>query len=221
MQTQRTAAEVGEGQAAATADQVARPKRRRGEDDAERTRMRRHPERAAPEQAEAILTAGRVAHVGFVVGGQPYVVPMTYHYEDGNVYLHGARASRAVQALRMGEPLCVEVTLLDGLVASRDAKSHSVNYRSVMVFGRAEMVADETEKRAVFERMTSRYFPGRMANRDYRPARLGDLRAVVLLVVHVEALSAKVRSGPPLGRHDAAQDGLGTRYVVTLAGAEL
>lgn len=105
----------------------------------ERTRVRRHPERSVPEQAEAILRTGRVAHVAFVTRGQPCVVPMIYHYDDGVVYVHGAPASRAVTALRAGTPVCVEVTLLDGLVASRDAKSHSVNYRSVIIYGNADM----------------------------------------------------------------------------------
>jgi len=105
-----------------------------------RTRIRRHPERSAPELAEEFLRAGRVAHVAFVAAGQPYVLPFTYHYDAGKVHYHGAPASctlRALRTLGLGTPVCAEVTLLDGLVASRDAKSHSVNYRSVVIFGDA------------------------------------------------------------------------------------
>jgi nitroimidazol reductase NimA-like FMN-containing flavoprotein (pyridoxamine 5'-phosphate oxidase superfamily) len=191
--------------------------RRAGTATSERTHVRRHPERAAPERAEEILRAGRLAHVGFAIDGQPFVLPFGYYYEDGALYLHGAPASRAIKALRAGTPVCVEVTLLDGLVASRDAKSHSMNYRSVMVFGRAEAVKDLAEKRALFERMTAAYFPERTAGGDYYPARDGDLRAVELLAVRIEDLSAKSRSGPPLGEHDADEDGGTTMgYVVTL-----
>lgn len=182
-----------------------------------RVRVRRHPERAVPERAEEILRAGKLAHVAYAVDGQPFVLPMLYLYEDGTVYLHGAPASRTVRALRAGTPVCVEVTLLDGLVASRDAKSHSANYRSVMVFGRAEIVADLAEKRAVFERMTAAYFPGRAAGADYVPASTGELRGVELLAVRAEEKSAKTRCGPPLGAHDRNDyDGPETGYVVVL-----
>ncbi|MGH2517544.1 MAG: pyridoxamine 5'-phosphate oxidase family protein [Ktedonobacterales bacterium] len=181
-----------------------------------RTRIRRHPERAVPEQAEAILLAGRVAHVGFVLEGQPCIVPMTYDYDDGVLYVHGAPASRTVAALRAGMPVCVEVTLLDGLVASREAKSHSMNYRSVIVYGVADVVTNEAEKRAVFERMTARYFTGRTAGRDYTPARDADLRGVDLLAIRADERSAKLRTGPSLGPNDGDDDAPGTRFVVVL-----
>lgn len=182
----------------------------------ERVRIRRHPERAVPERAEEILRAGRVAHVGFVVDGQPFVIPFTYLYEDGMLYLHGAPASRALRTLAVGTPVCVEVTLLDGLVASREAKSHSVNYRSVVAFGTAAPVADLDAKRSIFERMTARYFPGRTAGTDYLQARAGDLRGVELVVVVIDERSAKVRSGPPLGQHDGDETAPGTCYVIEL-----
>ena len=189
----------------------------------ERTRVRRHPERSVPEQAEAILRAGRVAHVAMVVRGQPCVVPMIYHYDDGAIYVHGAPASRVVAALRTGAPSCVEVTLLDGLVASRDAKSHSANYRSVIIYGSAEPVADEAVKRTVFEDMTARYFSGRSAGRDYLPARPGDLRGVEMLAIRADERSAKMRTGPSLGPHDGDEDedaATGTRYVIELPGVD-
>lgn len=186
----------------------------------ERARIRRHPERTRPEQAEEILRAGRVAHVGFAAAGQPFVIPLTYHYEAGVIYLHSAPAGRLARALAEGTEVCVEVTLLDGLVASRDAKSHSMNYRSVVAFGRAEALRDLDEKRRVFERMTERYFPGRAAGVDYLPATDGHLRAVELLAVRVEDLSGKARSGPPLGAHDADEDSAYSGYVVVLPGAD-
>ncbi len=186
-----------------------------------RTRIRRHPERAAPERAEEILRAGKLAHVGFTVDGQPFVLPFGYYYEDGTLYLHGAPASRTIKALRAGTPVCVEVTLLDGLVASRDAKSHSMNYRSVMIFGRAEAVKDLAAKRRLFERMTASYFPERSAGRDYYPARDGDLKAVELLAVRIAERSAKSRTGGPRGAHDAGEEGgTTTGYVVELPGID-
>jgi nitroimidazol reductase NimA-like FMN-containing flavoprotein (pyridoxamine 5'-phosphate oxidase superfamily) len=189
-----------------------------------RTRIRRHPERAAPERAEEILRAGRIAHVGFAVDGQPFVLPFGYYYEDGMLYLHGAPASRTIKTLRAGMPVCAEVTLLDGLVASRNAQSHSMNYRSVMVFGHAEPVRGLDEKRAIFERMTAAFFPNRTAGRDYYAARERDLRAVELMAIRVEELSAKAREGGPRGDRDAAeaQDETATvtGYVVELPGID-
>lgn len=185
-----------------------------------RSRIRRHPERAVPEMAEDILLRGRVAHVAFAVDGQPYVLPMSYHYEDAMLYVHGAPASRTVKALRAGTPVCVEVTLLDGVVASRDAMNHSMNYRSAIVFGVARAVSSLATKRAVMERMTLRYFPGRTVGKDYLPARDGDLRAVELLAIAVEEQSAKARSGGPRGPHDGDEEGPGTHYVLTLPGVD-
>jgi uncharacterized protein len=174
--------------------------------DGPRTRIRRHSERAVPEQAEEFLRAGRVAHVAYVVDDQPHLLPFQYYYDDGALYLHGVPASATIKALRQGAPVCVSVTILDGLVASRDAKSHSANYRSVVVFGRAEVVADLDEKRRVFERMTDRLFAGREAGRDYAHASVKDLRGVELLAVRVEEMSAKARSGPALGAHDGEDE---------------
>lgn len=181
-----------------------------------RSRIRRQPGRSQPTVAEEVLQRGHVAHVAYALDGQPYVLPFTYHYEDGTIYLHGAHSSRTLATLRNQTPVCVEITLLDGLVASRDAKSHSANYRSVVVFGTAVRVSDEDQKRAIFERMTLRYFPDRVAGRDYLHARSGELRATELLAVAVDELGAKTRTGPPHGAHDGPEDGLGTRYVVVL-----
>lgn len=185
-----------------------------------RSRIRRHPERAVPEMAEKILLQGHVAHVAFAIDGQPYVLPTTYHYEDATLYIHGAPASRMLKHLRAGTPVCVEVTLLDGLVASRDARSHTANYRSAIVFGVAESVTDLDTKRALLERMTLRYFPGRTVGQDYLPPSTGDLRAVELLAIAVEEQNAKARTGGPKGPHDTDEDAPGTRFVVTLPGVD-
>jgi hypothetical protein len=185
-----------------------------------RTRIRRHPERSVPERADEILRTGRVAHVAFAEDGQPFVLPMLYHYEDGTIYLHGAPASRTLRTLRAGTPVCVEVTLLDGLVASRDAQNHSANYRAVMVFGRAEAVTDLAEKRGVLERMTARYFPGRAAGTDYAHARDGELKALEMVRVCADELSAKSRTGPATGPRDADPEGFGSRFVVLLPGTD-
>jgi hypothetical protein len=183
--------------------------------DGPRTRIRRHPERAVPEQAEEFLRAGRIAHVAYTVDGQPQILPFLYFYDDGALYLHGVPASATVRALRGGAPVCASVTILDGLVASRDAKSHSANYRSVVVYGRGEVVTDLDEKRRIFERMTERFFPQREAGRDYAHATVKDLRGVEL---RVDEMSAKARTGPALGAHDADEEygGFSTFVLATL-----
>jgi nitroimidazol reductase NimA-like FMN-containing flavoprotein (pyridoxamine 5'-phosphate oxidase superfamily) len=186
-----------------------------------RSRVRRHPERARPDLVEAVLRAGHVAHVAFVVDGQPVVLPFTYHYEDGALYLHGAPASRAIRALGSGMPVCVEVLLVDGLVASREAKKHSMNYRGAVVFGCAEKVIDLAEKRALFERMTARYFPGRAAGQDYHPASEGHLKSADVLRVRIEEWSGKARSGSGMGEHDNDPDyAFGSAFVVELPGMD-
>ena len=185
-----------------------------------RSRIRRHPERSMPEIATEILRAGRVAHVAFAVEGQPYIIPMTYHYEDSVVYLHGAPASRLQKTLRAGTAVAIEVMLLDGLVASRDAKNHSLNYRSVVVYGVAVPVTDTRRKRALMEAMTERYFPGRTVGHDYDPATTGHLRALDVMAVAVDELSAKARSGPPRGARDALDKAPGSAFVVLLPGLD-
>ena len=176
----------------------------------ERTRVRTHPERAVPDEADEILAAGLIAHVGFVVDGQPFVIPMGYHYEQDTIYIHGARGGRLPRTLRNGVPVCVEVTLLDGLVASRDALYHSMNYRSAVALGHARLVADDEEKTAVLERMTRRYFAGRTVGVDYSGPSAADLKITELLAIRVEELNGKKRSGPPKGPKDGDPDADGT-----------
>ena len=180
-----------------------------------RTKIRRHPERALaiPEDAEAILHEALVAHVGFVQDEQPYVLPMTFYYRDGCLYLHGAPGSRTVKVLASGVPVCVEVTLVDGLIASKSAETHSVNYRSVLCFGRGAFVRDKERRREILEAMIARYFPGRAASVDYAPITTQEDKATRLIEIPVQAMSAKGRFGGPRGPFDADPDAPGNAGV--------
>lgn len=187
-----------------------------------RSRIRRHAERSAPSEAQRILEAGRVAHVAYALDGQPHVIPFLYDYADGALYLHGAPGSRTLKSLRGGVQVAVEVMLLDGLIASRDAENHSANYRSVVVYGVAQRVTNLAEKRAILERMTLRYFPGRAVDHDYAAATEKQLRALEVLRVPVDELSAKMREGGPRGPRDAESDGSGhTAFVVEIGGRDM
>ena len=172
-----------------------------------------------PAEAAAILAAGLVAHVGFSIDGQPLVLPMTYQFdpeEPDRLFLHGAKGSRLLQRVGEGVPVCVTVTLADGLVYSKSAKYHSMNYRSVVCFGRARPVENDADKQRVFEAMTARYFQGRTAGRDYAHADAGELRGTALLELALEETSAKARRGGPAGPHDDDESALGTCGVVLL-----
>ena len=181
------------------------------------TEVRQHPERTVPQRAQEFLALGHVAHVGFVQDGRPYVIPMLYHYSPERpdlIYLHGGFSSRTLQQLAKGIPVCVTVTELDGLVYSRDAEYHSANYRSVMCFGLGRIIEDEPAKRVMFEEMTSRYFPGRTAGRDYAPAPSSHLTTTAVVEVVIEEICAKMREGGPKGPQDADDGAPGTCGVV-------
>ena len=183
----------------------------------DRTKIRNHPERAVPEEAADILAAGVVAHVGLVEEGQPVVIPLAYHYDRSHpdlLYLHGSVRSRALHHLATGAPVCVTVTLVDGLVYSRKAMSHSMNYRSVVLFGTARAVADESEKFDLFEQMVQRYFPGREIAKDYNPPPSADLITTALVEVRIEEWNAKARRGRPLGPDDDNLDASGSAGVI-------
>ena len=171
---------------------------------AARTKIRRHPERAlaVPDEAAMILAEATVAHVGFVQDGQPFVVPLTFLYRDGRIYLHGAPGSRTVKVLASGAPTCIEVTQVDGLIASKTAEYHSVNYRSVICFGRGRLISDREECRPIFEALIGRYFPGRTVGADYMHITEQEFKATALVEVAIEEMSAKGRSGGPLGPTD-------------------
>jgi len=162
----------------------------------ERTRVRRLPERAAYDRAtvHAILDEGFICHVGFVVDGQPYVVPTGYARVGETVYLHGSTGSRL--GLRPGMDVCVTVTLLDGLVLARSAFHHSMNYRSVMAIGRTRPVTDPGRKDAALRALVDHIVPGRSA--AVRGADRRELAATAVLALDLEEVSAKVRTGPPI-----------------------
>ena len=163
-----------------------------------RTTLRRLPKRGSFERetVNAILDEGFVCHVGFVMDGQPFVIPTAYGRRGEVLYLHGARASRMQKALAAGADVCVTVTLVDGLVLARSAFHHSINYRSVVVFGRARAVEDEAEKTAALEALTEHVMPGRWA--DVRPPTPQELAATTVLAIQLSEASAKIRTGPPI-----------------------
>jgi nitroimidazol reductase NimA-like FMN-containing flavoprotein (pyridoxamine 5'-phosphate oxidase superfamily) len=161
----------------------------------ERTRLRRLPERGAydRETVHAILDEGFVCHVGFMLDGQPYVIPTGYARVDETLYLHGSTGSRL--GLRPGMPVCVAVTLVDGLVLARSAFHHSMNYRSVTVLGRTRLVTDPREKDAALHAFVEHVVPGR--SDEVRGGDRRELAATAVLAVPLEEVSAKVRRGDP------------------------
>jgi uncharacterized protein len=162
----------------------------------ERTQVRRLPERGAYDRAtvHAVLDEGFICHVGFVVDGQPYVVPTGYARVGETIYLHGSTGSRL--GLRPGMDVCVTVTLLDGLVLARSAFHHSMNYRSVMAIGRTRPVTDPAQKDAALRALVDHIVPGRSA--AVRGADRRELAATAVLALPLDAVSAKVRTGPPI-----------------------
>ncbi len=162
------------------------------------TRVKRLPERGRydRETVHAILDAGFICHLGYVVDGRPVVTPTSYWREGDHVYVHGSAASRMLRTLGgAGLPCCLTVTHTDGLVLARSAFHHSINYRSVMLFGTAERVDDEAAKRAALEAFVERLYPGRWAT--LRPMTDQELKGTTVLRLALEEVSAKVRTGPP------------------------
>ncbi len=179
----------------------------------QRTTIKRHADRAVPNEAQEILARGLVAHVGFVQGEQPFVIPLSYHYDPARpdrLYLHGSPAGRMQQHLASGAPVCITVTTVTGLVYSRTAKSHSINYESVVCFGRAHPIMDSAEKETVFEQLIARYHPGRTAGRDYAPGTAEQMAGVSVVEVEIEEMSAKARRGGPMDPLDLIPDAPGT-----------
>jgi nitroimidazol reductase NimA-like FMN-containing flavoprotein (pyridoxamine 5'-phosphate oxidase superfamily) len=183
-----------------------------------RAKLIRYAKRAIAERAEidAVLAEGLVAHVGFEQGGQPFVIPMTYLYRDGRLFLHGSKGSRVMKLLASGAPVCINVTLVDSLVASKAASSHSVNYRSAVVFGRGRPVRSRRDLVELSHAIVARYFPDRAPDRDYRAITDEELRSVRFVEVEIEDLSGKRRSGGPLHELDADPSALGWNGIVPL-----
>lgn len=163
----------------------------------DRTRVRRLGERGRydTETIHAILDEALICHVGFVVDGQPVVIP-TIHWREGEtLYFHGSAASRMLRSLRDGVDACVTVTLLDGLVLARSAFHHSMNYRSVIVFGKAREVRED-EKVRVLDSLVEHVVRGR--SKEVRAPNLKELRQTLVLALPIDEASAKIRTGGPV-----------------------
>ena len=161
-----------------------------------RTTVRRLPTRGVydAETIAAILDEGFVCHVGFMAEGQPFVIPTIYGRRGSRLYLHGSAVSRLLKTLAGGVPVCVTVTLVDGLVLARSAFNHSMNYRSVVVLGTAAVVEGE-EKAAALETIAEHIAPGRW--QEARGPSANELKATLVLSLPLDEVSAKVRRGPP------------------------
>ena len=168
----------------------------------ENTRVRRKPDRARYERQTVydILDQAFVCHVGFIAEGMPFVVPTNYVRVGDQLYLHGSPASRLMKTLSSGAPFCLSVTLLDGIVFSPTAMGHSVNYRSVVVIGKAEIVQDPDAKMKAMRDFVEYVLRGRWAT--VRPPTAQEIAATMILAVPLVEASAKIRTGFAVD-HDA------------------
>ncbi len=161
------------------------------------SKVRRLPERGAydRETIEAILDEGFVCHLGFCTDEGPVVLPTGYSRVGDAVYVHGAPANHALRTVGTGLPVCLVVTLVDGLVLARSGFHHSINYRSVVVYGTATEVRDPVEKRAALDAVVEQIVPGRTA--DARGPSDDELRATRVVRISIDEASAKIRTGGP------------------------
>lgn len=162
------------------------------------TKLRRLPKRGAHDRPtiDAILDEALISHVGFVHDGRPAVIPTLHARLGDEVLIHGSAASRMLRALATGIDLCLTTTLIDGLVLARSAFHHSVNYRSVVLYGKAHLLSEPDEKDQALEAFTERLVSGRWA--DVRWPTRKELKATTVLKLPIEEGSAKVRTGPPI-----------------------
>jgi hypothetical protein len=163
-----------------------------------RTRVVREPQRAVYDRATVnqILDEALLCHVGFVADGQPYVIPMSYGRDGDVLYIHGSTASRMLRSLEQGVPVCITVTLVDGLVLARSVFNHSMNYRSVVILGTATLVDDPAEKIAALRAISEHILPHRWD--DSRQPYDKELKVTSVLRLPIHEFSAKVRVGPPV-----------------------
>ncbi|MEO1067574.1 MAG: pyridoxamine 5'-phosphate oxidase family protein [Cyanobacteria bacterium J06638_6] len=168
-----------------------------------RSQVKRLPQRATYERQQVydILDEALVCHLGFVVNNQPFVIPTAYGRLDDRIYIHGSPASRMLTSLEQGIDVCLTVTLLDGLVLARSAFHHSMNYRSVVLFGTAIRIDNPEEKLAALKAFTNQVVPDRWD--DVRPPSRQELAGTLVLALPIIEASVKLRTGPPL---DAAED---------------
>jgi nitroimidazol reductase NimA-like FMN-containing flavoprotein (pyridoxamine 5'-phosphate oxidase superfamily) len=167
-----------------------------------RTRVVREADRAVYDRETVyhILDQGFLCHAGFVVDGQPFVIPTSYGRKDASLYLHGSAASRMLRQIKEGVPVCITVTLLEGLVLARSIFNHSMNYRSVVILGKACLLDDPEEKLEALRILSEHILPGRWA--DSRQPNERELKATSVLRVAIEEFSAKVRQGPAIDDED-------------------
>jgi uncharacterized protein len=163
-----------------------------------RTRVVREPQRAVYDREiiYQILDEAFICHVGFTVEGQPYVIPTGYGRSGDNLYIHGSAASRMLKQLSSAISVCVTVTLLDGLVLARSVFNHSMNYRSVVVIGKASLITDHDEKMAALHALSDHIAPGRW-EQSRKPSEQ-EFKATSILKLPLTECSAKVRTGPPI-----------------------
>jgi uncharacterized protein len=164
----------------------------------ERTTLKRVPENGSFDRATIyqILDEAFLCHVGFITDGQPFVIPTGYARLGDDLLLHGSAASRMLRAMASGIDVCVTVTLLDGLVLARSIFHHSMNYRSVMIFGKAKVISDGMEKLGALRALTEHIVPQRWS--EARPPNEQELKATTVLVLPLQEASAKVRTGDPV-----------------------
>jgi nitroimidazol reductase NimA-like FMN-containing flavoprotein (pyridoxamine 5'-phosphate oxidase superfamily) len=164
----------------------------------ERSTLHRLPNRGSNEMEAvyAILDAAFLAHVGFVVDGQPFVIPTLFGRAGDKLYLHGSAASRMMRTLEAGVPVCVTVALVDGLVLARSAFHHSINYRSAVVFGTARKIDDPAQKNEALRVISEHLITGRWD--EVRVPASQELKATTVLELTIEEASAKLRTGPPI-----------------------
>jgi nitroimidazol reductase NimA-like FMN-containing flavoprotein (pyridoxamine 5'-phosphate oxidase superfamily) len=167
-----------------------------------RTTVQRAPQRAEYDRTVIyqILDEAFICHVGFVVDGEPVVIPMSYARMGDRLVIHGSQASRMMRSLEAGVSVCATVLILDGLVLARSAFDHSMNYRSVVVFGRAYPLNDASEKHEALRRFSEHICPGRWA--EVRQPNDNELKATKVLALAVDEASAKIRSGPPVDQKE-------------------
>ena len=163
----------------------------------ERTKVRRLPDRGKydSESVYGILDEAFICHVGFVVEGQPYVIPTGFARVNDTLYIHGWAASRMLRTLADGVQVCVTVTLIDGIVMARSGFHSSMNYRSVVILGRAMLVEERDEKLAALAAFSEQVMPGRW--KDLRETTDAELKGTLVLTLPLKEVSAKVRTGPP------------------------
>lgn len=173
-----------------------------GKKPTERTRVRRIPKRGAYDRAtiDAVLDEGLVCHAGFVVDGQPFVIPTLYARDGDRVILHGSAASRMLTTLDGGVDVCITVTLADGLVVARSAFHSSMNYRSVMLLGRARAITEPAARMEALRALVEHLIPGRWD--DCRLPNDQEMKATLVLEMPIDEASAKIRTGPPLDEEE-------------------